>query len=151
MQNLSQTVISNQSAHHPKLLETVNKHLLNKFRRPYAEHNVTAFEKLKKRIGSAGKSLIFDSYCGNGQSTVILAKRHPDCLVIGIDRSRARLSKHQPQDLGNYLLVRADTDDFWRLAMEAGWQLRYHYIFYPTIATASNYSMHLYTNYLPLL
>ena len=33
--------------------------------------------------------------------------------------------------MNNYLLVRADADDFWRLALDAGWRLQYHYIYYP--------------------
>jgi tRNA (guanine-N7-)-methyltransferase len=131
MQNPSRPVSSNQSAHHPKLFETVNKHLRSKFMRPYAKHTIAAFTELEKHIETQGKPLIFDSYCGTGQSTAILAARHPDCLVVGIDQSRTRLSKHQPQNLDNYLLVRADTDDFWRLALDAGWQLQHHYIFYP--------------------
>ncbi len=131
MQNPSRTVSSNQSTHHPKLFETVNRHLRNKFRRPYAKHNIATFAELAKSIEKQDKALIFDSYCGTGQSTATLAKRHPDCLVVGIDQSQARLSKHQPEDLNNYLLVRADTDDFWRLALDAGWQLQHHYIFYP--------------------
>ena len=131
MQNPSRTVFSNQSSHHPKLFETVNKHLHNKFRQPYVEHNITAFEAVKKRIETQSKALIFDSYCGTGLSTAMLAKRHPDCLVVGIDQSGARLSKHQAEDLNNYFLVRADADDFWRLALDAGWRLQYHYIYYP--------------------
>jgi tRNA G46 methylase TrmB len=29
------------------------------------------------------------------------------------------------------LLVRADCDDFWRLAADAGWRLQHHYLLYP--------------------
>lgn len=131
MQTPSRTVSSNQTSHHPKLFETVKKHLHNKFHRPYARHNIAAFADTEARAKGEGKALVFDSYCGTGQSTAILARRHPDCLVIGIDQSQARLSKHQPEDLNNYLLVRADANDFWRLAEDAGWKLQHHYIFYP--------------------
>lgn len=61
----------------------------------------------------------------------MLAQRFPDCLIIGIDQSQARLLKHQSEESDNYLLIRADIEDFWRLTVDAGWRLKHHYIFYP--------------------
>ncbi len=57
----------------------------------------------------------------------------PEALVVGIDKSSHRLDRHQPSttDVDNYLLVRADTDDFWRQALAAGWRLHRHYLLYP--------------------
>jgi tRNA (guanine-N7-)-methyltransferase len=131
MHTTSREIKSNQSFAHPKLSAFVLRHLNSKFRRPYSEHSVSAFKHVAQRVLEENKPLIFDSFCGTGQSTAILAQKHPDCMIIGIDQSEVRLSKHRPNTRNNYLLVRADTDDFWRLAAAAGWILKYHYIFYP--------------------
>ncbi len=76
-----------------------------------------------------------DSCCGVGESTANLAKRHPDALVIGIDKSAHRLDKHDVEykqtEQGQYILVQADLNDFWRLALEADWQPTHHYLLYP--------------------
>jgi len=79
--------------------------------------------------------VILDSCCGVGESTANLAKRHPDALVIGIDKSSHRLDKHDIEykqtDSGQYILVQADLNDFWRLAVAANWQPTHHYLLYP--------------------
>ncbi|WP_372763836.1 tRNA (guanosine(46)-N(7))-methyltransferase TrmB [Litorivivens sp.] len=128
--NSVRAVTSNQSGIHDKLEEEVRKHLRSRFLKPYAEHNVTAFEHAGCWLEQQRKPLLLDSYCGTGESSVWLAQQHPDCAVIGIDKSSARLSKqkHLPE---NCLLVRADTDDIWRLAHDAGWQPRQHTLLYP--------------------
>jgi len=76
------------------------------------------------------RPLVLDSGCGTGESTAALARVHPDCLVVGIDKSRARLDK-APELPGNARLVRAELADFWRLAHAAGWQPARHYLLYP--------------------
>jgi tRNA G46 methylase TrmB len=79
--------------------------------------------------------IILDSCCGVGESTANLAKLHPDALVVGIDKSSHRLDKHDVQykqsDSGQYILVQADLNDFWRLAVAANWQPSHHYLLYP--------------------
>ena len=75
--------------------------------------------------------LIFDSFCGVGESTIAIASQHPQALVIGIDKSLARLDKHPDSELKNYHLLRADVEDFWRLAVDANWKLSQHYLLYP--------------------
>lgn len=133
----SKTIISNQTGIHDNLETVVKRHLSSPFRRPFPEFSLQAFEQASQWLAKQSAStLIFDSYCGVGESTVALAKRHPDAAIIGLDKSLHRLDKHdehysdQSSDK-NYLLLRADVDDFWRLAVRAGWQLDYHYLFYP--------------------
>jgi tRNA G46 methylase TrmB len=79
--------------------------------------------------------LIFDSGCGTGQSTRLIATHHPESLVIGIDKSAARLNKafhgSLPHREGNIIWVRAELAGFWRLAVRAGWRLQAHYLLYP--------------------
>jgi tRNA (guanine-N7-)-methyltransferase len=127
-------VTSNQSAIHPNLETTVNKHLRHHFQKPYAQHNVNAFKAAGDWLASRSQTVILDSFCGNGESSRELARQFPNASIIGIDKSAARLQRHQSaqqETLANYLLVRADVDDFWRLAADANWQLDKHFMLYP--------------------
>lgn len=78
------------------------------------------------------------SGCGTGRSTETLAKLYPDHVVIGIDRSIARLSKNSvyrqqsTNGTGNLLLVRAELADFWRLWLEQPpGKVEKHFLLYP--------------------
>jgi tRNA G46 methylase TrmB len=131
MQGNSREVSSRQQGCHEQLEALVRKHLAQPSRRPAATHTQTAFDAIRPRVESANRPLVFDSFCGTGMSSALLAQRHPDCLVIGIDKSGHRLGKHEQADAENYLLVQAACGDFWRLAVAAGWQLAHHYLLYP--------------------
>ncbi len=132
--SVSRHVISNQLDVHPKLEKLVRKHLAHPFRKPFAAHNIQAFKAAEIWLQQQGRPLILDSFCGVGESTLHLARQYPDCAVIGIDKSAARLDKHHaymstlPE---NYLLVQADVDDFWRLARNAAWRPSRHFLLYP--------------------
>ena len=77
---------------------------------------VRGLEALRPRVEAYSGPLIIDSCCGTGDSTRNLAGRFPEALVVGVDKSAHRLARHQPGDRQNYALVRADVNDFWRLA-----------------------------------
>ena len=127
-------VTSNQNGIHPNLAATVTKHLRHRFQKPYAQHNIDAFNAANTWLARRPNPLILDSFCGTGESSRQLARQFPNALVIGVDKSAARLQRHQTaphQGLDNYLLVRADVDDFWRLAVEAKWRLQRHFLLYP--------------------
>mgnify|MGYP003647118264 FL=1 len=127
-------VTSNQSDLHPNLVTTVNKHLRHRFQKPYADHNVEAFKQACAWLAERPRPIILDSFCGTGESSRQLARQFPSAAVIGVDKSAARLQRHQVQSdeiVDNYLLLRADVDDFWRLAAEANWRLQQHYLLYP--------------------
>ena len=132
MRKKSRIVESNQSGVHTRLAETVQKHLLHPFQRPIAQHSKTTFEEVQREISAAQNPLVLDSCCGVGDSSRTLAKIYPDHLVIGVDKSAHRLGKEriapQPENL---ILVRADLNDFYRLAAEEGWRLERHYMLYP--------------------
>ncbi len=121
---------SKQNGIHEKLPQLVHRHLSSPFRKPILPFNIAAFETAQEFIARHNKPLILDSCCGVGESTYQLARQHPDAVVIGIDKSANRIGKHT-QDQENYLLLRADLNDFWRLAVEAKWQLQHHYLLYP--------------------
>lgn len=120
-----------QAEVHQNLEKTVSKHWRSEFRKPIAQHNQQAFDQAEDWLAAQNKPLILDSFCGLGESTAALAERFPEHAIIGIDKSAHRLEKHQAKDRDNYLLVRADTDDFWRLAAQAGWSPERHFLLYP--------------------
>ena len=131
----SRSIVSNQSGLHEKLDEVVTKHLTAEFKKPIAAHTQAAFDEVNVKVQAFAGPIILDSCCGVGESTANLAKRHPDALVIGIDKSSHRLDKHDIEykqtDSGQYILVQADLNDFWRLAVAANWQPTHHYLLYP--------------------
>lgn len=130
---LSRPVTSNQPGIHSQLESVVRKHLASPFRKPFARHSLETFARLERKVSQHSGPLIFDSYCGVGQSTRLIAQANPEALVIGLDKSAHRLEKHTTDDqkTDNYLLVRADVDDIWRLAVAAGWRLQNHFLLYP--------------------
>jgi len=127
----SRVIVSNQQGLNEQLDEVVLKHLKHNFRKPYQKHTLDAFKECEKWVEQQGKPIIFDSCCGVGESTYHLAKKHPEAIILGLDKSSDRLSKH-PQDIaGNYRLLQVNLNDFWRLAVDANWQLSHHYLLYP--------------------
>ena len=131
MQSNSQPVVSNQHQVHPNLADVVCRHLQNSFRRKLAPHNVLAYEAITKALAATGRAIVLDSFCGTGHSTAALAERHPEHLVIGIDKSARRLEKHVSGNSDNYLLVRADCEDIWSLLVRDGLRADFHYLLYP--------------------
>lgn len=133
--SVSRQVVSNQIQVFAKLDQLVKKHQHTEFKKPIAEFNLAAFQQAQNFYQASGAPLILDSGCGIGQSSYLLARKFPDYCVLGIDRSADRLERNLLPSLGaqpeNLLLVRADLVDFWRLAVEAGWQAAYHFLLYP--------------------
>lgn len=77
------------------------------------------------------ESLVLDSGCGTGMSTGFLARRYPGSLVLGVDKSLARLDRRPAGLPDNARLVRMDLEDFWLLAREAGWRFQRQCFYYP--------------------
>ena len=91
---------------------------------------------------TATRTVILDSGCGTGESTIHIARKFPNIPVIGIDKSGMRLNKagNPAQTAGedvpqNAFWIRAELLDFWRLALDrvkAGeWIIPYHAVYYP--------------------
>ena len=83
------------------------------------------------QLNAAPRPLVLDSFCGTGHSTETLARRHPDHLVVGIDKSSERLARHQAGPADNYLLLQADCEDIWQLLVQEQQAVDYHYLLYP--------------------
>ncbi len=131
---ISSRVATSQTDIHPKLRRLHAQYQQAAFNKPASEHTRRAFARAEELARTQGRPLILDSGCGVGESTVALAKAFPDHLVLGIDKSVARLNKHHAYrdlQIQNYALLRADLVDFWRLAAAHQWQVERHYILYP--------------------
>lgn len=98
-------------------------------------YNRAAFDASIAAWRSHGaKPLILDAGCGVGLSTLNLAVHFPDHFVIGVDQSADRLSRNTrwPGALpANFIKVRADLVDYWRLMLAAGIRPARHYLLYP--------------------
>lgn len=127
----SREIETTQTGPHEDLITRVHKHLKQPFQKPYQEHNVQAFKQAQQWLKAQDKPLILDSCCGVGESTRHLAEMFPDYAVIGVDQSEDRLSRKLGELPDNALLVRANLLDFWRLAVNGGWQPERHYLLYP--------------------
>ena len=92
--NQSGIVTSSQSGIHPRLEETVRKHLTSPWEQPLHTPSVEAYHQiLAAGVFAGGQPIILDSGCGTGKSSQELAKLFPGHLVLGIDRSHVRLSR----------------------------------------------------------
>ena len=133
--DISSKVRSTQSAPHSRLAESVQRHLQNEWRHAPQPPTVDAFDALTRQIPIEGQMIVLDSGCGNGDSTRLIGACYPDCLVIGVDKSLARLQKVTsgsfPHQEGNVIWLRAELASFWQLAFQAGWKLHRHYLLYP--------------------
>ena len=138
----SKAIVTNQDGIHEKLEEIVKKHASHAFEKPFQAHTVEVFEQLDAQVKAwrdkGHQHVILDACCGVGQSTRLLAKRNPDALVIGVDKSANRternVEEHFPVNLDgvdNYLIVRADLNDFYRLVAKSDWAISEHNILYP--------------------
>ena len=128
---LNYDIITNQQGPYPHLEKVVQKHLQSPFLKPIAEKTVEDFRYLSEKITQLNKPLILDSCCGTGMSTQALAKLHSEHFVIGIDKSSHRLNKSSNNQDENYLLVRGDVIDYWRLIEKEIWNIEKHFILYP--------------------
>ena len=105
----------------------------------------------KKQLPDTSKvNVILDSGCGTGKSSIILGETYPNCVVIGVDQSLARLSRNKSYKQSddseesdsekqtsantisnnedksqndNVLLLRAELSDFWKCCLSSiQWQ-----------------------------
>jgi tRNA G46 methylase TrmB len=130
----SATVISAQTGPHPLLCEVVTRHLRERYRRVRSDAGRDAFATVVERL-AAGHFLL-DAGCGTGASAFELARRYPRAMVIGVDKSAARLAIGQKQiESGgappNAVLLRCELVDFWQLAAAANLRCERQFVLYP--------------------
>lgn len=129
----SRAITTNQQGIHEKLDELVAKYRASENLRPIGAHTQAAFDEASEWLGNDTDKVILDSCCGVGESTATLAKAYPNHRVLGLDKSAQRVDKHQHYSAGtgNYRVIRADVNDFWRLVHHAQWQVDKHFLLYP--------------------
>lgn len=131
----SRTVQSNQTGSHEQLRAVVARHAATTFRKPVSDINLAAFTHSIAAWKAHGSSpLILDAGCGVGLSTRKLAQASPGHFVIGVDQSADRLGREvrwsgvTPE---NFITVRADLVDYWRLMLAEHIYPQQHYLLYP--------------------
>lgn len=135
----SRSVKSNQTATHPRLDEIVTRHLREPYRRVPGDAGRRAFDGIAELLAAA--PFVLDAGCGTGASTLALAREFPDALVLGVDKSAARLAVGQralaraasdrPGACANAHLLHCELVDFWQLAAAAGLRCARQYLLYP--------------------
>lgn len=135
MQGNSSRIASAQEHVHDKLAELVARHAAHPFRKPYADYNRAAFDASMAAWRAHGAApLILDACCGVGLSTMHLAAQFPDHFVIGVDQSADRTGRNtlwEGEPPTNFIRVRADLVDYWRLLHETTIRPVRHMLFYP--------------------
>lgn len=129
----ARAITTTQVAIHDNLLALVERYQNSEFKRPISDHTQMVFDHVMEWLDGWQGEVMLDSCCGVGESTALLAKRFPHARIIGLDKSAARLDKHHAYAGGNenYKVLRADVNDFWRLAASKGCQFSRHYLLYP--------------------
>ncbi len=128
----SSPVSSNQQSNHRQLAKIVSKHQKISYLRPIATFSRSEFDRIDEIVNASRSSVILDSGCGNGESSRSFAAAFPDKLVIGIDKSDARIARAEVGDtLPNLHFVHGDCVDLWRLAVQARWPVWRHLLLYP--------------------
>ena len=130
----SNSVATNQTGLYASLEKVVRRHLISPANGPIHEPTRLVFEELIPQI--THKKWILDSGCGVGLSSVCLAEKYPEHLVVGVDQSLVRLSKTEqfaqdgklPQNL---IFIRAELNDLWRLLAQNKLIPEYHFVLYP--------------------
>ena len=135
MQGNSRRVITSQTEVSAQLQQLVEKHLQLSFNKPLHSFSRSQFNTVHRLVKESKQSIVLDAGCGTGDSTIALSARYPDKLVIGIDKSISRLSKHAKKSAfyrrDNLMLIHGDLVDYWRLIAKAKWPVEKHYILYP--------------------
>jgi len=130
----SRPIHSAQTAPHPRLQAVLERHRDSIWQAPVHAPTRKAFDRLRRELAAEPRSIVLDSGCGTGQSTMSLATHHPDDWVVGVDQSAARLSRLAPTGYarqGNAFFVRAELASFWRLFVDAGFSAQRHFLLYP--------------------
>ncbi|GJM06421.1 MAG: hypothetical protein DHS20C10_01550 [marine bacterium B5-7] len=123
-------IITDQAGPHQDLVSVLAKHLTAAYLRPIPAQQQLAFDQFMTAYQHINQPIILDSGCGRGMSAQLLAKQHPEQMVLGIDKSLHRLT--QPFLIeGNLCLMQANLIDAWRLLLAAKLPIVKHYLLYP--------------------
>ncbi|MBC75076.1 MAG: SAM-dependent methyltransferase [Halobacteriovoraceae bacterium] len=135
MKAFSKPVTASSYISEEDLLKIAGKFSIDTYKRPSLEKEGLK-DIFKEKLG--GKSVIFDTGCGIGESSYKLAQLHPDKMVLGIDKSVSRIERNNAFKKGlpsNLVLMQADLQDAWPALYELQTQTELNvckqYILYP--------------------
>jgi len=127
------TIFSNQESIHKNLIHVCLKHIHSQYKRPLSKQQADSFEQMSALVKKQSRPLILDSGCGNANSSILLAQKYPEHLVIGIDKSIHRLKTASNREIipQNCATFQIDYFDAWMQMSQANWKIDKHFIFYP--------------------
>ena len=127
----SSPVHSAQTDVHARLLEVLERHQNHPDRTPIADFSQAIWSQAHEFLRSR-PNFVLDFGCGTGHSTGNLARKYPECAVLGVDRSIARLDKKPESTMpANALCLRMDQYDLLRLLAAEHLQAQISYLLYP--------------------
>jgi tRNA G46 methylase TrmB len=96
-ETLSRYLNQRPIAHHTQIAFSILQHQLAQQQIFLQRENITIDNNNKKDNNPpfTMKSIVLDSGCGTGRSSILLGQQYPTSVVIGVDRSMARLTKNQ--------------------------------------------------------
>jgi tRNA (guanine-N7-)-methyltransferase len=130
----SPQIVSPQSGTHPRLAEVVLRHRDHAWRAPLHGPTMTQFARWQAQRETSARPLLVDLGCGHGDSTLLLAARHPQAELLGIDQSAHRLARLAPDGFAVHVagtLVRAEAATWMRALAEAGIAVDTLFLLYP--------------------
>ena len=90
----SPKIVSRQIQPHPRLQEVVYRHRDTEYQENIPEYAQQSFECVQQWVQQQAKPIILDSGCGTGESSLYLARKYPQCCVLGDDKSAWVLHSH---------------------------------------------------------
>ena len=133
MEGNSPEIESSQSGPHARLADVVRRHRDHAWRAPLHAPTQAPFARWLAGHDRA-MPLIVDLGCGVGDSTLGLALRHPDAVLLGVDQSAHRLARLAPTGFavhGRTTLMRAEAATVLRLLAANQLRIDTLYLLYP--------------------
>ena len=132
MRKSSARILTNQTGPHPKLKQSPVGASTYMACYPVSLNVLEICQKIKKEQDKSDWSLLLDSGCGTGDSTINIAKSYPDYLVIGIDKSSKRLNQAQQKIKSeNVRFITANLVEFWIGLKLVNASIAANFILYP--------------------
>ena len=132
MRKSSARILTNQTRPHPKLKQIPIDTSTYMACYPVSLNILEICQKIKKEQEKNDWSLLLDSGCGTGDSTINIAKSHPDYLVLGIDKSSKRLHQAQKKIKSeNVRFITANLVEFWIGLKLVNASIAANFILYP--------------------
>ena len=133
MEGNSPEIVSSQTGPHARLADVVRRHRDHPWRAPLHAPTEAQFARWRATHDRTAP-LVVDLGCGHGDSTLGLAARHPDAVLLGLDRSAHRLARLAPDGFaahGRTTLMRAEAATLLRLLAADGLRIDVLYLLYP--------------------